>query len=139
METPAAPNPMAIKKMTDHIKKIEAEKAKEMDKLVEDLHKKVFKKDEMTVSEVRRVETEDHKTSQRENRKRAQELKKKGMSNVQIAETMRMSESTIRNLLKPYEPKPHLTQRIEGLEKLKNQRENSRRNHPAGRGRNGGK
>ena len=64
-----------------------------------------------------------------------------------VAEQMHLPESTIRLLLKPYAPKPHLTQKIEGLDRVKAQldekAEQSRKNHPAGRNykgkRNGGK
>ena len=130
MDTPVTPNPMAARKAHEARLAAEAEKANELDRQIEGLGQK------LGLTESRLA----HKTSQErkryENRKRAQELKKKGLSNVEIAKTMRVAESTVRTLLKPYEPKPHLTQRIEGLEVLK-----SKADHPAGRGknRNGGK
>lgn len=86
--------------------------------------------------------------SVREQRKRAQDLKKKGYSITDISEIMRKSEGAIRNLLKPYVAKPHLTQKIEGLDEVKKQMDEraksvsrSRSDHPAGRKykRSGGK
>ena len=130
MDTPVTPNPMAARKAHEARLAAEAKRSNEIDKLIEDINHKYSLIEDRTAA----------KTSQErkryENRKRAQALKKQGMSNAKIAETMRVAESTVRTLLKPYEPKPHLTQRIEGLEVLK-----SNANHPEGRGktRNGGK
>ena len=140
MNTPATPNPMMVKKTVDALKSVpRAETRKDdLDGLIKVIEQKI-------------EDAHAPKTSQErkryENRKRAQELKKRGMSNVQIAEQMHLSESTIRLLLKPYAPKPHLTQKIEGLDRIKAQMdeksEQSRKNHPAGRNykgkRNGGK
>ena len=140
METPVTPNPMMVKKTVDALKSVpRAETRKDdLDGLIRVVEQKI-------------EDAHAPKTSQErkryENRKRAQELKKKGMSNVQIAEQMHLSESTIRLLLKSYAPKPHLTQKIEGLDRVKAQLDEkakqSRKNHPAGRNykgkRNGGK
>ena len=140
MDTPVTPNPLMVKKTVDALKSVpRAETRKDdLDGLIRVVEQKI-------------EDAHAPKTSQErkryENRKRAQELKKKGMSNVQIAEQMHLSESTIRLLLKPYAPKPHLTQKIEGLDRVKAQldekAEQSRKNHPAGRNykgkRNGGK
>ena len=140
METPVTPNPMMVKKTVDALKSVpRAETRKDdLDGLIRVVEQKI-------------EDAHAPKTSQErkryENRKRAQELKKKGMSNVQIAEQMHLPESTIRLLLKPYAPKPHLTQKIEGLDRVKAQMDEkvaqSRKNHPAGRNykgkRNGGK
>ena len=140
METPVTPNPMMVKKTVDALKSApRAETRKDdLDGLIRVVEQKI-------------EDAHAPKTSQErkryENRKRAQELKKKGMSNVQIAEQMHLPESTIRLLLKPYAPKPHLTQKIEGLDRIKAQMdeksEQCRKNHPAGRNykgkRNGGK
>ena len=132
MNTPATPNPMSIKKLTD------ARKAKEadLDTMIRNVEQKI-------------EDAHAPKTSQErkrfENRKRAQSLKKTGLSNTEIAiaELMHLPENTIRMLLKPYEPKPHLTQRIEGLDAIKKQMDDSRSSHPAGRNykgqRSGGK
>ena len=140
METPVTPNPMMVKKTVDALKSVpRAETRKDdLDGLIKVIEQKI-------------EDAHAPKTSQErkryENRKRAQELKKKGMSNVQIAEQMHLPESTIRLLLKPYAPKPHLTQKIEGLDRVKAQMDEKvaqfRKNHPAGRNykekRNGGK
>ena len=140
METPVTPNPMMVKKTVDALKSVpRAETRKDdLDGLIRVIEQKI-------------EDAHAPKTSQErkryENRKRAQELKKKGMSNVQIAEQMHLPESTIRLLLKPYAPKTQLTQKIEGLDRVKAQMdeksEQSRKNHPAGRNykgkRNGGK
>ncbi len=130
MENPVTPNPMMVKKTVDALKSVpRAETRKDdLDGLIRVVEQKI-------------EDAHAPKTSQErkryENRKRAQELKKKGMSNVQIAEQMHLPESTIRLLLKPYAPKPHLTQKIEGLDRVKAQMdeksEQSRKNHPAGR------
>ena len=140
METPVTPTPMMVKQTVDALKSVpRAETRKDdLDGLIKDIEQKI-------------EDAHAPKTSQErkryENRKRAQELKKKGMSNVQIAEQMHLPESTIRLLLNPYAPKPHLTQKIEGLDRVKAQMdekaEQFRKNHPAGRNykgkRNGGK
>ena len=130
MNTPVTPNPMAARKAHEARLAAEAEKANELDRQIEGLSQK------LGLTESRQAAKTSQGRKRYENRKRAQELKKKGLSNVEIAKTMRVAESTVRTLLKPYEPKPHLTQRIEGLEVLK-----SKANYPAGRGknRNGGK
>ena len=124
MNTPATPNPMMVKKTVDALKEVRASRKDELDELIKVVEQKVEDAHAPKTSPERK---------RYENRKRAQERKKKGMSNAKIAETMRIAESTVRTLLKPYEPKPHLTQRIEGLEALK-----SKSNHPAGRGKSNG-
>ena len=138
MNTPATPSPMNVKKTIDHLKKIQNDRDKELDTLIEDLTAKVFRH-ETTISEERQLEIADKAMSMRAKRKRVSDLKKKGLSNKEISEIMRLPESTIRNLLKPFEPKPHLTQRIEGLEAVRS--ELSKNAHPAGHGRkrSGGK
>ena len=130
MNTPVTPNPMMVKKTDDALKEGRASRKDELDELIKVVEQKVEDAHAPKTSPERK---------RYENRKRAQELKKKGMSNVQIADQMRLPESTVRTLLKPYAPKPHLTQRIEGLESVRS--ELSKTEHPAGRGRqrNGGK
>ena len=89
METPVTPNPMMVKKTVDALKSVpRAETRKDdLDGLIRVVEQKI-------------EDAHAPKTSQErkryENRKRAQELKKKGMSNVQIAEQMHLPESTIR-------------------------------------------
>ena len=135
MNTPATPNPMSIKKFADARKAMDTD----LDKMIRNVEQKI-------------EDAHAPKTSQErkrfENRKRAQALKKTGLSNAEIAELMHLPESTIRMLLKPYEPKPHLTQKIEGLDEVKKQMDEraksvlrSRLDHPAGRNykRSGGK
>ena len=108
MNTPATPNPMSIKKFADARKAMDTD----LDKMIRNVEQKI-------------EDAHAPKTSQErkrfENRKRAQSLKKTGLSNAEIAELMHLPESTIRMLLKPYEPKPHLTQKIEGLDEVKKQ------------------
>ncbi len=138
MNTPAKPNPMMVKKAVDALKEVRAFRKDELDELIKVVEQKLEDAHAPKTSPERK---------RYENRKRAQELKKRGLSNVQIAEQMRLPESTIRLLLKPYEPKPHLTQKIEGLDQVKAQMDEkaaqSRKNHPAGRNykgkRSGGK
>ena len=132
MNTPATPNPMMVKKTVDALKEVKASRENELDAMIHVVEQKIEDAHAPKTSPERK---------RYENRKRAQELKKKGMSNVQIAETMRMAESTVRTLLKPYAPKPHLTQKIEGLDSVK--AELNKKDHPAGHNykgkRNGGK
>lgn len=124
MNTPATPNPMMVKKTVDALKEVRASRKDELDELIKVVeHKLEHAHAPKTSPERKRYE----------NRKCAQDLKKKGMSNVQIAEQMRLAESTVRTLLKPYAPKPHLTQKIEGLDAVKADLEKSRQNHPSGR------
>lgn len=153
MTTPATPNPMSIKKFLGLRPQIAT-----VDERVSDSTRKAEETDlDKLVRNVEQKIEDAHapKTSQErkrfENRKRAQSLKKTGLSNTEIAELMHLPESTIRILLKPYEPKPHLTQRIEGLDALKKelhdtlkkQLDDSRSSHPSGRSykgkRSGGK
>lgn len=123
MNTPATPNPMMVKKTVDALKEVRASRKDELDELIKVVEHKLEDAHAPKTSPERK---------RYENRKRAQDLKKKGMSNVQIAEQMRLSESTVRTLLKPYAPKPHLTQKIEGLDAVKADLEKSRQSHPAG-------
>lgn len=118
MNTPVTPSPMTVRAAI--AKKKAAEPATE--------------KSETDAPESGPVMVQD---SQREKRKRVQDLKKKGLSIKEIADTMRLPESVITKLEKPFVPKPHLTQRIEGLEQVR--KDLAKANHPAGRGRNGGK
>ena len=136
---PSMPSPTALKKSLDAIRKRETER----------IHQKLKELAEAemagTISEERQLEVANKAMSMNAKRKRASNLKKKGLSiteilsNTEISDVMSLPESAIRNLLKPYEPKPHLTQRIEGLETVRS--ELSKNDHPAGRGRqrNGGK
>ena len=131
--TPSIPSPTALKKSLDAINKRETERINQK------LKELAEAETAGTISEERQLEVADKAMSMNAKRKRASNLKKKGLSNTEISEVMRLPESAIRNLLKPYEPKPHLTQRIEGLESVRS--ELSKKDHPAGRGRqrNGGK
>lgn len=133
MNTPATPNPMALKKSLDALNHRKTERIKQKLNELEEAEKAG------SISEERQLQLADQAMSMRANRKRAADLKKKNLSNKEISEIMRLPESAIRNLLKPYEPKPHLTQRIEGLETVRS--ELSKNAHPAGHGRkrSGGK
>lgn len=129
MNTPVTPNPASARKAHEERLRVEAAMAESTDRLIQAIEQKY----ESTAAPKTSPERK-----RAENRKRAQQLKKQKMSNKEIAETMHLPESTILQLLKPYEPKPHLTQRIEGLDQVKTQINKSQ--HPAGRGkRNGGK
>lgn len=140
MNTPVTPksvksfidaNKAIIEANQKAVQLIDEGRSKEIDGLVEELNSKIEAAEkEAAVPE-----------SLKDLRKRARDLKEKGYSNKDIAEIMRKPESSVRKFLQPYEPKPHLTQKIEGLEKIR--REMNKQAHPAGRNfqrkRNGGK
>lgn len=110
MSIPATPNPLHVQAAIKARKDKENEAARQSEASIAKIRTRV---EEAKKRDLNRYET----------RKKAQALKKSGKSVQQIAEELDIPESSVRTILKPYEPKPHLTQRIEGLEEAKAQLE----------------